>query len=146
MNKNIIVFDLDGTLSLVGDRIKYLSQTPKDWDSFYGACGEDLPNKPIIQILKAMRFSCYEIKIVTGRRQNVRCATRRWMHDNGIFVDSCNLHMRQDGDYRHDTIVKPELIKDFAERILMIFEDRKSMVDKWREMGFTCLQVAEGNF
>ena len=30
--------------------------------------------------------------------------------------------------------------------IQMVFEDRNSMVKKWREMGLTVAQVAEGDF
>lgn len=56
-------------------------------------------------------------------------------------------------DTRHDTVVKPELLeKAFKEdridksKVLCILEDRNSMVRKWRELGYTCLQVAEGDF
>ena len=31
----IVVCDIDGTISKVGDRIKYLEQSPKDWDAGY---------------------------------------------------------------------------------------------------------------
>jgi hypothetical protein len=30
-----VVIDIDGTISYVGERLKYLQQEPKDWDSFY---------------------------------------------------------------------------------------------------------------
>lgn len=143
--KDIIVFDLDGTLSLVGDRVKYLQQEPKDWDLFYNACGEDKINFPIFEILIHLKFN-YEIRIVTGRREGVKVKTLKWLEANGLCMSGRHIFMRKNGDFRHDTIVKPELIGDFKDRILMIFEDRKSMVDKWRELGFTCLQVAEGNF
>lgn len=31
-------------------------------------------------------------------------------------------------------------------RVAFILEDRNSMVKKWRELGFKCLQVADGDF
>ena len=34
-SKCYVVVDIDGTISKVGDRIKCLEQSPKDWDSFY---------------------------------------------------------------------------------------------------------------
>ena len=37
MKKTVIV-DIDGTISKVGERLKYLLQSPKDWDSFYNDC------------------------------------------------------------------------------------------------------------
>jgi hypothetical protein len=41
--KFIVIVDIDGTISKVGDRIKYLKQDPKDWESFYKDCFEDEP-------------------------------------------------------------------------------------------------------
>lgn len=43
--KNIVVVDIDGTIAKVGDRLKYLQQEKKDWDSFYEHCDEDEPIK-----------------------------------------------------------------------------------------------------
>lgn len=61
----------------------------------------------------------------------------------------CTILMRKNKDYRHDTEVKPELLKNRGitpDDVAFILEDRNVMVQKWRELGFTCLQVAEGNF
>jgi hypothetical protein len=57
--------------------------------------------------------------------------------------------MRPNGDLRHDTEVKPELLATAGitpENTVCILEDRNSMVKKWRELGFTCLQVEDGDF
>lgn len=56
------------------------------------------------------------------------------------------LFMRADGDHRPDHIVKPELVSHLLHKIEMVFEDRQVMVDKWRELGLTCLQVAKGDY
>lgn len=144
--KNITIFDLDGTLSIVGDRIKYLQQYEKDWDSFYEACDEDEPNRIIMSIYKTLSNAGRYIKIVTGRRESVRIKTHIWLNDCGIAIKSKDIHMRPDGDFRHDTIAKPEMCADFLDKIEVVFEDRNSMVEKWRELGIVCLQVADGNF
>ena len=144
MVKDIIVFDLDGTLSIVGSRLKYLENN--DWDSFYEACREDKVNIQICEIFRMVRKSPYRVKIVTGRRESVRGKTIEWLFENGLGIHVDSLYMRKDGDKRHDTEVKPELIEDFKDQIFMIFEDRNSMVKKWRELGYTCLQVADGDF
>ena len=148
MKKHIIVFDLDGTLSIVGDRIKYLQQTPKDWDSFNCSCGDDKPNLPAVIVFFALwaGFEEYKMKIVTGRSEEVRLVTEKWLNKNNIFVFDSDIHMRKAGDRRPDTIVKPELIEEFKDEIFMIFDDRTAMVRKWRELGYTCLQVADGDY
>ena len=46
--KRTVIVDIDGTISKVGDRLKFLKQTPKDWDSFYNDCFED---EPILEII-----------------------------------------------------------------------------------------------
>ena len=50
---------------------------------------------------------------------------------------------------RHDTVTKPELLKNAGiklDSIAFVLEDRNVMVKKWRELGLICLQVAEGAF
>ncbi|MCK5611593.1 hypothetical protein KAR91_57510 [Candidatus Pacearchaeota archaeon] len=140
-----IAFDIDGTLSIVGDRLKYLQETPPDWDAFYGACGDDELNDDIWEIYVSMEID-HDIYFVTGRRESCREATLLWMDFNLIDCDKGHLLMRANGDKRHDTEVKPELVAGIPGGIDLIFEDRNSMVKKWRELGITCCQVAEGDF
>ena len=64
-------------------------------------------------------------------------------------MQDSELLMREDDDYRDDSIVKPELLDKAGiklDDILCVFEDRNRMVKKWRELGLTCVQVNEGNF
>lgn len=147
-DKDIIVFDIDGTLSLVGSRIECLQRTPKNWDEFYARCGEDSYNVPIwLLLIQLSQAPGLEIHLVTGRRESCREETQKWIETvDGHRCPDTNLHMRSNDDYRHDTLVKPELVAPFINRIQMVFEDRDSMVKKWRELGITCLQVAEGKF
>ena len=145
MPEPIMIFDLDGTLSIVGDRTKYLHQG--EWNAFFEACDQDEVNEPIASIYHALFLAnTHLLKIVTGRCESVRQKTLSWCEDHGIYIHAENLHMRQKEDFRHDIIVKPELIEPFKNEIECIFEDRNCMVAKWRELGFCCLQVAEWDF
>ena len=74
----MIIFDMDGTLTIVGDRLKYLQQTPKDWDAFYEACGEDRPNKHVFNVFVLMCALGSDVRIVTGRRESTRQKTLYW--------------------------------------------------------------------
>ena len=90
-----------------------------------------------------------EIVFCTGRRESVREKTKEWLFWNVIASDDPNLLMRKDGDWRHDTEVKPELLQKEGitpDDVYFILEDRDSMVAKWRELGYRCLQVANGKF
>ena len=145
--KNIVVVDIDGTIAKVGDRLKYLQQAKKDWDSFYEHCDEDEPIKDIIDVVQALYWDDYKIVFCTGRRESVRFKTVVWIQKNGF--SKFDLLMRPDGDFRHDTMVKPELLATAGytpDNVLCIFEDRDSMVSRWRDLGYRCLQVDRGDF
>jgi len=140
-----VIFDIDGTLSLVGDRVKCLADG--NWDEFYERCGEDLPNHPAIQTYQALHATGMgpEMVLLTGRRESVRPQTEEWLRKNGV-IGYKHLLMRPDGDRRHDTIVKPEMLQLIGIRPDLVFEDRDSMVEYWRSVCVPCFQVAKGDF
>ena len=153
--RKLVICDIDGTISKVGDRLKYLQQNPKDWDQFYAHCDEDLPIQNMIDLVQSLARAGYHIVFCTGRRNAVRQQTRDWIANNmsNMIFYGYDLLMRVDGDHRHDTEVKPEMLNIYLAAmnctpidVEFILEDRTSMVNKWRELGYTCLQVAEGNF
>lgn len=102
-----VIVDIDGTIAHVGDRLKYLKQSPKDWDKFYESCFDDNPIEEIIDLLKSISHK-YQFVFCTGRRESVRQQTEMWLDKHGL---KGMLLMRPNNDYRHDTEVKPELLK-----------------------------------
>jgi len=145
--KKYVLVDIDGTITKVGARLECLNSSPKDWDSFYDRCAEDEPKVDIISLVQ-MLSARYEILLCTGRRESCREDTVAWLWKNN-FPKAKYLMMRGNGDFRHDTILKPELLSRagiFPTEIAYALEDRNSMVEKWRELGITCLQVASGDF
>jgi uncharacterized HAD superfamily protein len=150
MRKTVIV-DIDGTISRVGERIKYLQQELKDWDLFYNDCFEDEPILNIVDLVYDLYLQRYNIVFCTCRRESCREKTIKWLnqHFEPEIAKFSTLLMRHNNDHRHDIEVKPELLKNAGiefDSIAFILEDRNSMVKKWRELGLTCLQVAEGDF
>jgi hypothetical protein len=147
-----IIIDIDGTVSNPELRLNFIQEEPKDWDNFYKYCEEDYPHEDIIELLKKLYYSdtIYRFLFCTGRRESCREDTRKWIHKHINFLSGeSTLLMRENGDKRHDTKVKPELL--LSKNILpidvwFILEDRNSMVKKWRELGYRCLQVQEGDF
>lgn len=145
----IALFDIDGTLSKVHeDRLKMITQEPKDWEKFYKTIGMDYLNIPIADIARAMANNDDIIWYCTGRRESTRMDTMKWLLKQGLPVqrDRNILFMRPDGDYRKDTIVKPEIMSGILSQVNIIFEDRQCMVDKWRELGKVCVQVTKGDY
>lgn len=150
MNRTVIV-DIDGTISKVGERIKYLQSEPKDWDSFYNDSFEDEPILKMVDLVYDLYLQRYKIVFCTGRRESCREKTLNWFNKyfEPEIAKFSTLLMRPNKDHRHDTEIKPELLKNAGielDSIAFVLEDRNSMVKKWRELGLICLQVAEGDF
>ena len=147
--KNTIIVDIDGTIAKIGDRLKYLQQEMKDWDSFYELCDEDEPIKDIIELIELMQIHEYNIVFCTGRRESVRKKTEDWLFKNIWCLREYKLLMRKNNDWRHDTEVKPELLANAGitpDDVFFVLEDRDSMVAKLRDLGFRVLQVNDGKF
>lgn len=142
--RKAIIVDIDGTVAIRGDR------SPYDMTRV----GEDTPNQPVIELVRTLHLSLTSgiarpgrVIFVSGRMETARYQTEEWLdeHYGYTFV----LHMRPDSDKRPDDVIKEEIYRTKIEPIydvLWVIDDRNRVVRKWREMGLTCLQVAEGDF
>lgn len=146
--KDIIIFDLDGTLADCQHRIHNITKSPKDWRAFFAACKDDSPIEHVIELLSVMRRSSeYDIWIVSGRSDECRKETEEWLKEHIGFYDV--LVMRKKGDYTDDSILKPSWLEDGTipkARVLCVFDDRDRVVKAWRDAGVPCFQVAPGEF
>lgn len=132
------IFDIDGTLAVMGDR------SPFDW----AKVGKDSVNPAIVRIYKKLNsFDSAFFIIFSGRDGSCFEETSQWLEDNNIKHDG--LYMRTAGDSRSDAVVKLELYKKHVRdryNVVAVFDDRDKVVDLWRSLGLTCLQVNYGNF
>lgn len=144
----IYIFDLDGTLSDLTQRLHHIQKEPKDWDGFFASCKNDSPIIQTINVAKALRRAGHYIWIVSGRSDAVRSDTIDWLYRYCVQHDE--LIMRKAGDRRHDTEVKKEWFLSLPEvdknNIAGVFEDRANVVEMWRSLGLICYQVADGKF
>jgi hydroxymethylpyrimidine pyrophosphatase-like HAD family hydrolase len=148
-NTLIYVTDLDGTLAKIGHRLHFIKDGNKDWDSFFDACDQDEPIKPIISIIQALQADQFDIIVLTGRPERTRRKTLYWLSQYGIHANK--MYMRKDGDHREDYIVKAELYDQMLDEhpghmVMAVFEDRQQVVDALRAKGALVLQVAKGDY
>jgi predicted kinase len=142
------IIDIDGTVALMGDR-----RGPFDWH----AVGSDEPNEAVVEIVRTLMANADEqaeetrFIFLSGRDESCRTETLSWLHKHlnyGSFWGT-ELHMRPAGDTRRDSIVKLELfnahVRDKYD-VRAVFDDRDQVVEMWRSIGLTCLQVAPGAF
>lgn len=149
----LVVFDLDDTLSIVGDRADILKQDfpseEEKWDTFFEACHQDKPNCPALLLLRMIAMSGdARVEIWTGRDELVRGKTEDWLSWHAPIDLKAYLipvRMRERGDHRHDLEIKSEWTGKYGKPFI-VFDDRNSMVQYWREQGILCCQVKESDF
>jgi trehalose-6-phosphatase len=141
MGKNkCILVDVDGTLAKMkrgpGER------SPYDWDRVL----EDLPNQSIIELVNTL-CDVYTIIILTGRDGIALEDTKKWLKEYGVYYDE--IYIRPEGNNQKDSIIKHNI---YVNHILphydveFVLDDRDQVVNLWRSIGLTCLQVDYGNF
>lgn len=133
-----VLVDIDGTVALMNGR------SPFDETRV----GEDLPNGPVIKVVHALHAAGHRIVFMSGRADSCRDNTVWWLAAHiGVPYDA--LHMRAAGDVRKDSVIKAELfdahVRD-AYDVACVLDDRRQVVEMWRSLGLTVLQVADGDF
>ena len=136
-----VICDIDGTLALYGDH-----RGPYE----YSRVLEDEPNEAIIRLAQKLSEKA-DLVFVSGRDDSCEADTRRWIarHMGFAYEDAIELHMRKTGDKRKDSIVKREIFDAHIApryRIDYVLDDRNQVVEMWRSLGLTVLQVADGDF
>jgi len=155
--KPLYIFDLDGTLALIGHRRHIIEDPSRDdtkWRRFYDACDRDEPNEPVIRVMESLRRLA-DVWIFSGRSDEVAGKTVDWLVKHTSFMrwDLMNGHeltMRQAGDFTADDVLKKQwldgMLVDDRRRLVAVFDDRDRVVKMWRDAGVTCFQVAPGEF
>lgn len=133
-----LICDLDGTLALLNGR------NPFD----AAKCEDDILNKPVAKVLKTFQDLGYKILFLSGRKEEHKPHTLRWLAQHNITFDLLELRKTDDG--RMDSIVKKELFEAHIAHkyyVEFVLDDRNQVVDLWRnELGLTCFQVNYGDF
>lgn len=138
--QTVVICDIDGTLAEKGSRNAY------DW----GKVCNDSPILKVMEILLALSslpVPSYEVILVSGRDESCREETQEWL--SAYRIKYVSLYMRPKGDNRPDTVIKREIFDNRIRdkyNVLCVLDDRNKVVKMWRELGLTCLQVAEGDF
>ena len=139
MQKDTVIFDLDGTLALIDVR-RALSTKPNgkiNWGIFFDPSNItlDRPNDPVITTANILKTAGYKIVIFSGRSQATQDATQDWL-DLAHMPDNDLKQMWLDEYFPGDQ----------KNRIMCIYDDRDQVVKMWRDNGLRCMQVAQGNF
>jgi phosphoglycolate phosphatase-like HAD superfamily hydrolase len=141
----IVVFDIDGTLSDVSARLHHIRTKPKNWKGFFAAMPDDKAVHAIVRLCNLVYDAGVRVVLCSGRPDEYRAQTLDWLAREGVRYDE--LRLRRSGDRRSDTIAKREMLEGLDRaNILFVVEDRANVVEMWRQLGLVCLQCAPGEF
>jgi len=145
MAEEIVIFDIDGTLADVSERIHHVRAKPKNWDAFFEGMAQDRAIRSMVRLCNILHAAGVRIVLCSGRTEQYRQETVRWLEREGVRYH--DLRLRRDGDRRSDAIAKKEMLRGLdRSEILFVVEDRSRVVEMWRAEGFVCLQCAPGEF
>ena len=145
MAEEIVIFDIDGTLADVSERIHHVKKKPKNWNAFFQGMAQDKAIHSMVRLCNILYDSGIKIILCSGRNEEHRPQTVQWLAQQGVNYHE--LILRRHGDMRSDTVVKREVLADIdRSKILFVVEDRSRVVEMWRSEGLVCLQCAPGEF
>jgi len=142
-----IIFDVDGTLMNISHRKKFVESKPKDWNAFREATHLDTPFEDVFEVAKSLMNAGHDLIIASGRNQSQRAVTLKQLMAGGLVFRA--IYLRSDTDYRPDHEVKLSMLNKMRQdgfEPKMVFDDRSSVVNMWREQGLRVFQVAPGDF
>ena len=168
MEKNTIIFDLDGTLADINERKQksQLDNGKMDWEVFFDPenIKLDKPKPEVIKCAQMFHQQGYKIVIFSGRNDRSFHTTKEWLAQHEVPYDLLVLRPDKFKDeswpvaegnpatykmrFMPDQILKKEMLDTFVDinDVFIIFEDRKKVVDMWRGLGLTCFEVEEAIF
>jgi len=138
-----VIVDIDGTLSIRGDRGVY----------DFKKCGIDTVRHQIKYLLDLIneqnkwidrqgKTHGLKIFVFSGREDFFKEETNKWLNDNQIPFDK--LYMRRGGDKRNDAIVKQEMYDKIIRdkyNVFFVIDDRDRVVKMWRSLGLFVFDV-----
>lgn len=145
MDEKIVIFDIDGTLADISERIHHVKNQPKNWKAFFGGMAQDKAIRSMVELCNILYSAGVRIILCSGRNERHRKETIDWLAQQGVNYHE--LILRADSDMRSDVAAKREMLTGIdKDKILFVVEDRSRVVEMWRSEGLVCLQCAPGEF
>ena len=135
-----LLVDIDGSVA------RHVGRSPYDYSKVY----TDEVIEPVWNIAKAVEDSGVEIVFLSGRNEECRDETARWLREKLGRDESQPLFMRpKDDPNTADFIIKDKIFdKHIASRynVLAAIDDRRQVVTLWDTKGVTVFDCARNKF
>jgi hypothetical protein len=153
--KNVVLFDIDGCC-LEPSEARIKAYVEGDYDLYHKLAPTDTPIEAGILVYKSLMANpALRCVFLTDRSELNREYTQQ--HLNGLGLGGVPLLMRnkdwpregktENGMPGHES--KPRTLLDAGytfDEILLVIEDRRSIVDMWRAKGILCYETKDDNY
>jgi len=144
--KNIVIFDIDRCILDPKERIHHYLN--KDFETYESLWHTDTPIKQGVEVYKTfLNNDTWRCIFITSRREWARETTYKQLLM--LFgMRKFTLLMRPNDctkEMKDDAAIKPWLLERAGfsiHDVFIAFDDRQSVVDRWRELGVVCYQTA----
>jgi hypothetical protein len=112
----------------------------------------DEPHRAVVLAFHAHRAAGHEVRILSGRSDEVREATELWLTRYREVVATWlrrHLKMRREGNFTSNQVLKKSWLDEVRAgggEVDIVYDDRQKVVGMWRANGVACFQVAPGDF
>src|SRR3990167_943002 len=108
---SVVICDIDGTITDPSHRLHFIKNRPKRYDKFFAAAGEDTPIHDTIRSVLDLVKQGKKLVFITARPERNRALTEEWFkkHLPKELLSYEALIMRQDEDFREDSVLKKEI-------------------------------------
>lgn len=155
----IVLLDLDDTVFKAAWRDRFkpcadgVTVAPRLWDTYNSESIHDSVITEMVELVRLLKRSGYEIWAVTSRPEKWRSMTRAKCHEEGIPVDT--LLMRPDDETGiRSPLLKPALVVEalvarhgpgdsslIHRHVAFCIDDRADVAESFRALGVVVLQV-----
>ena len=141
----IIIVDIDNTLAL--NHYRYDLATNEygtiNWDILYSYehMINDIPNYPMIELVKFYKKKGFKIIIFTSRPDSTKKATENWLITHGVSYDEMYMRTKEDHKIK-DNILKKKMYDLFInESVYCAFDDSDSIINLWSSLEIPTFKV-----
>lgn len=134
--KQVIGFDMDGTLSDTRSIQHFVKGKHRDFDAFHRSSLFTPPNSEVFKFAMDAHRAGFPLIITTARNEAYREVTQLWLDRLNFPYE--NIFMRADGDFRPDYVVKNEMLHEQIMPyydILRMADDNPQAVNNWIDNG-----------
>ena len=143
MSEKAVIFDIDGTLSDRRHRLHYLEKK-KDWKSFFDNLNFAPPIKASFDFLFDHLNQGHKVILLTGRPEEYREKTVRWLKKHRVQPEMYELFMRETKNFESDVSLKERLFRTHSSdlNVIKVYDDNPKLIELWRSLGLSVINCS----